>query len=83
MSLSLEHESLEFCFGVVNSQISKVIECSSSLTDKDINLTLDKIGICLKLVDSQGMFSKNEEIDDVQTGSLKVHSSRQHFVVYV
>jgi hypothetical protein len=72
MSVSLESESLEGCFGVVSLQIAKIIDCNPNLSEQDVTLTVNKIEQCVRLVDSQGIFSKNEEIDDVQTGSLKV-----------
>lgn len=47
----------------------------SALTTEELHALIHKIEECQKLLYSEALFSKNEELDDLQTESLKVKHS--------
>lgn len=43
-----------------------------------ITKAINEIDICLTCVDKENLFSKNEEIDDINTGFIKVRQQTGH-----
>jgi hypothetical protein len=50
------------------------------VTNNDfITKAINEIDICLTCVDKENLFSKNEEIDDINTGFIKVRQQTGHY----
>lgn len=67
------HLTLEELFQQINSIVVHVVNGDSDkFDDNNLNSALDMLRICKQRVSNEGLFSKNEEMDDILTSSIKV-----------
>lgn len=64
----MQEESLDQCF----HRIFKSMKDISAIEQSQIPIVLYQIEHCSNLVSREALFSKNEELDDIATESLKV-----------
>ncbi len=64
---------VEECFLRMSDGVATILNGDSGqFDDLLINKIVELIEQCKKLVDLEGLISKNEEIDDMQTSTIKV-----------
>ena len=71
------------CFYLISNMMKNIMVdgCDNEeiVTNNDfITKAINEIDICLTCVDKENLFSKNEEIDDINTGFIKVRQQTGH-----
>ena len=66
--------TLEEVYQKLNSVMNHVVNGDSDKYDDNVlSSTLDLLRVCKQRVSNEGLFSKNEEMDDIMTSSIKVY----------
>lgn len=65
------------CFYLISSMMKNIIDDGSDneeivISNDFLSKAINEIDMCLTCVDKENLFSKNEEIDDINTGFIKV-----------
>lgn len=71
------------CFYLISSMMKNIMDDSDDneeivINNDFITKAINEIEMCLTCVDKENLFSRNEEIDDINTGFIKVREQTGH-----
>ena len=71
-SVSSDGLGASFIYTSMHQLVRSILSEEASLLQEDVDRCLQLIEDCAVQVDKEGLFSANEQLDDIPTNSLKV-----------